>query len=157
MHLWRKKLLFLNHVAEEQKENYKNFIENCSKILAEKWMDHHKDDFSHHATVEALLGAQKAMLEVRNLLRQIGEAAGVPIEPESQTHMLDSMMSMEGVLLAGVLGAGGFDAIFAITFGSISRDHVAHDWKTNCVLPLPVIGDPRGFTLEEGDPRERNC
>ncbi|XP_057830944.2 phosphomevalonate kinase, peroxisomal isoform X1 [Cryptomeria japonica] len=150
-----RELLFLKHIAEEQPENYKKVIENCSKISAEKWMDHHKDDFSHHATVKALLGARQAMLEVRNLLRHIGEAAGVPIEPESQTCMLDSTMSMEGVLLAGVPGAGGFDAIFAITLGTTSRDHVAHHWSTNGVLPLLVTEDPRGVTLEDGDPRER--
>uniref|UniRef100_A0A0D6QWJ7 phosphomevalonate kinase n=1 Tax=Araucaria cunninghamii TaxID=56994 RepID=A0A0D6QWJ7_ARACU len=119
-----------------------------------QWMDYHKDDLNHHAIVKALLAARQAMLEVRNLLRQIGEAAGVPIEPESQTHILDMTMGMEGVLLAGVPGAGGFDAIFAITLGSTSRDCVAHKWSSNGVLPLLVTEDPRGVTLEDGDPRE---
>uniref|UniRef100_A0A0D6QV26 phosphomevalonate kinase n=1 Tax=Araucaria cunninghamii TaxID=56994 RepID=A0A0D6QV26_ARACU len=149
-----RELLLLKHMAQEQEKNYRNVVENCSKLLAEKWMDYHKDDLNHHAIVKALLAARQAMLEVRNLLRQIGEAAGVPIEPESQTHILDMTMGMEGVLLAGVPGAGGFDAIFAITLGSTSRDCVAHKWSSNGVLPLLVTEDPRGVTLEDGDPRE---
>jgi len=41
----------------------------------------------------------------------MGDAASVPIEPESQTVLLEESLKIEGVLLAGVPGAGGYDAI----------------------------------------------
>jgi len=150
-----RELLSLKHIAQEQEQIYQNVLENCSRILAEKWMDNDKYGSSEQAVVKALLGSRQALLEVRSILRQIGEAAGVPIEPEPQTRILDVTMNMEGVLLAGVPGAGGFDALFAITLGSSARDRVAYAWSTNGVLPLLVAEDPKGVTLEDGDPREK--
>ena len=74
------------------------------------------------------------------------------IEPESQTKILDSTMKIEGVLLAGVPGAGGFDAVFAITL-SDAKHKVIQMWTSIGVLPLLVKEDPRGVSLEISDPR----
>ena len=65
------------------------------------------------------------------------------IEPESQTRLLDATMNMEGVLLAGVPGAGGFHAVFAISKA----------WSSQGVLPLLVREDPHGVSLESSDPK----
>lgn len=74
------------------------------------------------------------------------------IEPESQTRLLDATMSMEGVLLAGVPGAGGFDAVFAIILKG-AGDAVNKAWSSQGVLPLLVREDPHGVSLESSDPR----
>lgn len=63
-------------------------------------------------------------------------------------------MEMDGVLLAGVPGAGGFDAVFAITIGSTVRDKVEAEWSRRGVLSLSVQEDPNGVSLEKVDPRE---
>jgi phosphomevalonate kinase len=63
-------------------------------------------------------------------------------------------MNMEGVLLAGVPGAGGFDAVFSVVLGDASNA-VAHAWSSVGVLPLPVREDCRGVSLEDADPRTR--
>lgn len=76
------------------------------------------------------------------------------IEPESQTGLLDATMNTKGVLLAGVPGAGGYDAIFAVTLGE-SSSNVAETWSKLNVLPMLVREDPRGVTLESGDPRAK--
>lgn len=76
------------------------------------------------------------------------------IEPESQTQLLDATMNMEGVLLAGVPGAGGFDAVFSLTLGDASNA-VASAWSSAGVLPLLVREDHRGVSLEDADPRTR--
>ncbi|XP_022736387.1 phosphomevalonate kinase, peroxisomal-like isoform X2 [Durio zibethinus] len=102
--------------------------------------------------VKVLLKAREAMLGIRNHIRQMGQAAGIPIEPESQTELLDATMNMEGVLLAGVPGAGGFDAIFAVALGD-SSSNVANAWSSRNVLALLVREDPQGVSLESGDPR----
>jgi hypothetical protein len=46
----------------------------------------------------------------------MGAAAGVPLEPASQTALVDSLLAADPqlVLAAGVPGAGGFDAVFAV-------------------------------------------
>lgn len=63
-------------------------------------------------------------------------------------------MEMDGVLLAGVPGAGGFDAVFAITIGSTVREKVESEWSSRGVLSLSVQEDPIGVSLEKKDPRE---
>jgi phosphomevalonate kinase len=45
-------------------------------------------------------------LQVRTLLRSMGEGAGVPIEPACQTQLVDATAAMPGVVAAGVPGAG---------------------------------------------------
>lgn len=76
------------------------------------------------------------------------------IEPESQTQLLDATMNMEGVLLAGVPGAGGFDAVFAVTLGD-SSNNVVKAWSSLNVLALLVREDPNGVYIENNDPREK--
>uniref|UniRef100_A0A0E0KBE0 phosphomevalonate kinase n=1 Tax=Oryza punctata TaxID=4537 RepID=A0A0E0KBE0_ORYPU len=89
-----------------------------------------------------------------SVLRSCSHLMCNKIEPESQTQLLDATMNMEGVLLAGVPGAGGFDAVFSVILGEAS-DVVAKAWSSAGVLPLLVREDPRGVSLETGDPRTR--
>lgn len=75
------------------------------------------------------------------------------IEPPSQTALLDATMDMSGVLLAGVPGAGGFDAVFAVVLGNTVREQVDVEWSRRGVLSLSVREDPQGVSLELCDPR----
>lgn len=144
-------LNMLNKLAEEEWDAYNHVMKSCSMLRSEKWMEQATEP-NHVAIIKALLGSRNAMLGIRNHMRQMGEAAGIPIEPESQTRLLDVTMDMEGVLLAGVPGAGGFDAIFAITLGD-SSSNVSKTWSSFNVLALLVREDPHGVSLERGDPR----
>lgn len=47
----------------------------------------------------------------RSLIREMGAASGVPIEPESQTALLDAGTAVHGVIGGCVPGAGGYDAV----------------------------------------------
>lgn len=49
---------------------------------------------------------------IRELIRAMGVESGVPIEPESQTALLDALVTeVDGVYNGVVPGAGGFDAL----------------------------------------------
>uniref|UniRef100_A0A2N9IGV4 phosphomevalonate kinase n=1 Tax=Fagus sylvatica TaxID=28930 RepID=A0A2N9IGV4_FAGSY len=141
----------LSKLAEEHWDAYACIIENCSRLRSDKWLEQASEP-RQEAVVKALLGARDAMLRIRYHMRLMGEAAGVPIEPESQTQLLDATMNMEGILLAGVPGAGGFDAVFAVTLGNSGTD-VTKMWSSLNVLALLVTEDPRGVSLESADPR----
>ncbi|KAL2761083.1 hypothetical protein ACRALDRAFT_1037974 [Sodiomyces alcalophilus JCM 7366] len=52
-----------------------------------------------------------ALARVRELVREMGRASGVPIEPESQGELLDALGGVEGVYGGVVPGAGGYDAL----------------------------------------------
>lgn len=55
-----------------------------------------------------------ALASCRRLLRAMGDAAGVPIEPPAQTALADATAAIPGVVAAGVPGAGGNDALYAV-------------------------------------------
>ena len=69
-------------------------------------------------------------------------------------HALDATTNMEGVLLAGVPGAGGFDAVYSVTLGD-ANNAVANAWSSVGVLPLLIREDCHGVSLEDADPRTR--
>ncbi|KAG8649164.1 phosphomevalonate kinase, peroxisomal isoform X1 [Manihot esculenta] len=146
-------LNILSKLAEDHWDAYKCVIHGCSMKKSEKWIEQSTEP-SRDAVVKALLGSRNAMLQIRNYMHQMGEAAGVPIEPEMQTRLLDTTMAMDGVLLAGVPGAGGFDAVFAITLGD-SSNNVTKAWNSLNVLALLVREDPNGVLLESVDPRTK--
>ncbi|PWW75786.1 Phosphomevalonate kinase [Tuber magnatum] len=55
---------------------------------------------------------RKQILDIRKNIRAMGGAAGVPIEPEEQTKLLDAVSTgVPGVLGGVVPGAGGHDAV----------------------------------------------
>ncbi|KAF9593616.1 hypothetical protein IFM89_024300, partial [Coptis chinensis] len=144
-------LKLLCKFAEEQWESYEHVICSCSGLRCEQWKEQATDLF-REAIVKALLGARDAVFQIRFHMRLMGKEAGVPIEPESQTQLLDATMNMEGVLLAGVPGAGGFDAVFAVTLGE-SSSSLTKMWSSLGVLAMLVTEDPRGVSIETDDPR----
>jgi hypothetical protein len=61
----------------------------------------------------------KYLMESRKHLKRMGILAGVEIEPDFQTRLANDCMKLGGVIVAGVPGAGGNDAIFVL----YDRDH----------------------------------
>ncbi|KAJ1379455.1 Ribosomal protein S5 domain 2-type fold [Sesbania bispinosa] len=135
-------LNLLSKLAKEQWDAYKSVIDSCSMLRSDMWIEQASEP-NKEAVIKPLLAARDAMLGIRYHMRLMGEAAGVPshrlqfiqIEPESQTQLLDATMNLEGVLLAGVPGAGGFDAVFAVTLGD-SNSNVTKIWSSLNVLAM---------------------
>jgi phosphomevalonate kinase len=90
--------------------------------------------------------------KIRRRLREMGNRAGVPIEPASQTELCDATQNMlpdGGVLFSGVPGAGGHDAIFAVCKDEASAEKVQRRWvELDGIWPLMLREDPRGLVLE---------
>jgi phosphomevalonate kinase len=90
--------------------------------------------FVHLSTYQELVGLlldlKAAFGMARSRLREMGQLAGVGIEPPQQTELCDATEAVPGVLCAGVPGAGGIDAIFAITLSSKARERVEGMWST---------------------------
>lgn len=71
------------------------------------------------ATADSISGSDKEkyarlseiIMNNRKLIRQMGVASRVPIEPPQQTQLLDYCSNLDGVIGGVVPGAGGFDAI----------------------------------------------
>jgi phosphomevalonate kinase len=94
-----------------------------AQVLPNQWRE------SACSIEEALLfRLRRLFLTARHLLRTIGTGAGVPIEPNSQTQLADASMELPGVLCAGVPGAGGEDAVFAIVVHPTAVDALEALW-----------------------------
>ncbi|KAG2146490.1 ribosomal protein S5 domain 2-type protein [Suillus bovinus] len=63
---------------------------------------------------KAFYNLHQTTQQIRNLMRRMGDLAGVEIEPEQQTHLLDQSIEQAGVVGGGVPGAGGYDAIWLL-------------------------------------------
>eukprot|EP00743_Colponemidia_sp_Colp-15_P004808 GILK01005178.1.p1 GENE.GILK01005178.1~~GILK01005178.1.p1 ORF type:complete len:314 (+),score=43.35 GILK01005178.1:239-1180(+) len=82
-----------------------------------------------------LIRIRDTFLRVRTYLCSIG-GGEIPVEPAEQTSLLDLTMEVEGVICAGVPGAGGYDAIFALTIGSL--EPLEQMWESHNVCALPL-------------------
>ncbi|QPG94874.1 hypothetical protein C2857_007189 [Epichloe festucae Fl1] len=100
----------------------------------------------------------EAINEVRALIREMGRLSDVPIEPDSQTELLDAISEVDGVYGGVVPGAGGFDALALVlnddeeTKGRV-EERIAQ-WgreKDSKVTLLGVKGEMEGVRCENLD------
>ncbi|CAN0165123.1 unnamed protein product, partial [Laminaria digitata] len=92
------------------------------------WVETSGSEAFGTSSLDQLLRLQAAFATARGLLREMGEEAGVPIEPPVQTKLVDATSALPGVLCAGVPGAGGVDAVFAIVVHPDAEDGVRKLW-----------------------------
>ncbi|ROT41894.1 phosphomevalonate kinase [Sodiomyces alkalinus F11] len=97
-----------------------------------------------------------ALAAVRELVREMGTASGVPIEPESQTELLDALGEVDGVFGGVVPGAGGFDALALLMRDDEETERrveaFLEDWsrkKDARVKLLAVKGEVEGVRAED--------
>jgi len=99
-----------------------------------------------------------ALDAVRERIREMGRRSGVPIEPDTQTELLDALGAVEGVYGGVVPGAGGYDALALLMrddddtarrvearLAAWSKD------KGSRVRLLDVKGETEGVRLESLD------
>ncbi|CAG8565348.1 9509_t:CDS:2 [Ambispora gerdemannii] len=113
---------------------------------------------SENKVIQLLSGIYVSFQTIRELLREMSTQSDVPIEPPMQTRLLDACMEVPGVLMAGVPGAGGFDAIFCITISQAAIDGIERVWNTweeMSVAPLLTRASSKGFIKENLDDHAR--
>ncbi|KAI0889533.1 Phosphomevalonate kinase [Annulohypoxylon maeteangense] len=100
---------------------------------------------------------REAVEAVRSLIREMGEKSGVPIEPQSQTELLDALTKeVEGVYAGVVPGAGGYDALALLVKDDEATEErikaFLERWseeKGGKVRLLDVKGEMEGVRTEE--------
>ncbi|CAM1511537.1 Fc.00g090500.m01.CDS01 [Cosmosporella sp. VM-42] len=98
------------------------------------------------------------LTSVRELVKKMGDLSGVPIEPDSQTELLDAISTVEGVYGGVVPGAGGFDALALLMKDDADTkqrlEKFLQDWassKGTKVKLLAVKGEMEGARPENLD------
>lgn len=154
-----------NNLWEQLKRSNEAYINHLQILLqvahAPTTTEEYKEAFNvlqsavlprHHAATplqQQFLDAHHLALQSRRLLRQVGEEANVEVEPSTLTSLLDETAALPGVFATGCPGAGGYDAIFALVFGSDVAHTVEVFWESRNVCPLLVREDPQGLVVEE--------
>ncbi|KAJ2825448.1 phosphomevalonate kinase [Coemansia erecta] len=122
-HIWSS----LSEAHRANSAEYSSAIDWCSLHPSSEWRS--SLDAAAGLTRTLLADLVDGILRVRQLQRELGENAGVPIEPPKQTRLLDACMAVPGVCMAAVPGAGGYDAIFCVVLSQASGDAVEHVWS----------------------------
>jgi phosphomevalonate kinase len=115
----------LIRISKDMPEKYRNDIETAANLTSEKW----PTQVDASGSLEILTKLRKLFKRTRFWLKRLGDDAKVGIEPEAQTALADRTESLAGVLCAGVPGAGGNDAIYAIILSDATRDNVERVWS----------------------------
>lgn len=98
-----------------------------------------------------------ALAASRELVRAMGSRSDVPIEPESQTELIDALSGVEGVYGGVVPGAGGFDAVSLLVKDdgeTVARlERFLEEWsakkKDSKAKLLGVKGELEGVRVEK--------
>ncbi|KAI0356290.1 Phosphomevalonate kinase [Trametes cingulata] len=112
-------LLKLSEIAEKSPTAYRKAVKYISTIQSVQWLANPNiaDNENHRdlkEVIEVFLEAHTLSEGIRDNMRDMGERAGVPIEPPEQTALLNACISVAGVIGGGVPGAGGYDAIWLL-------------------------------------------
>lgn len=98
------------------------------------------------------------LTSARKLIREMGQLSDVPIEPSSQTELLDAVSGVAGVYGGVVPGAGGFDALVLLVKDDEETvegvEAFLGKWseeKQSNVKLLPVKGEMEGVRSESLD------
>ncbi|GAB5586077.1 phosphomevalonate kinase [Umbelopsis nana] len=138
----------LNSLYEQDQQSYILAIDRLATKKASEWKS-----LADLGPVQAkLISLYENFENVRRLIRDMSEKSNVPIEPAEQTKLLDACMDRHGVIMAGVPGAGGYDAIFCITLSDEASSQVEDVWRTWTdmnVGPLLASEDSNGARIED--------
>jgi phosphomevalonate kinase len=115
----------LNSLAESKPKEYLDDITKAATLTADKWSLENDDS----GVFSLLQNIRKLFKRTRFWLKRMGDNAGVGIEPDSQSALADRTESLPGVLCAGVPGAGGNDAVYALVLSEPAKENVERVWS----------------------------
>ncbi|CAM42162.1 putative phosphomevalonate kinase protein [Leishmania braziliensis MHOM/BR/75/M2904] len=104
-----------------------------------------------NGSAQCIVEASRCAARSRALLRDIGIAAEVKVEPSELSGLLDDTAALPGVFAVGCPGAGGYDAVFALVLGDERAAAVEAFWERYAplsVCPLTVREDPSGLLVK---------
>ncbi|PPR07378.1 hypothetical protein CVT26_013694 [Gymnopilus dilepis] len=155
-------LLHLSKLHDQDPENYKTAVKYLSSLQAVQWSADPYQSPPELSIVQTFYEAHNLTKEVRAQMRRMGELSEVPIEPVEQTRLLDTCMSLAGVIGGGVPGAGGYDAIWLLICDPVDTSpdqmplkRVERTWSTYKELDVSPLSSKesiaKGLRLEAVD------
>lgn len=107
-------LLSLTDLYEKDKAVYTEVVKYISSMRSDQWLGNPNIEAAKAAVITKFFEAHEISQDIRKNMKHMGNLANVPIEPDSQTKLIDSCVELAGVIGGGVPGAGGFDAVWVL-------------------------------------------
>ncbi|GAA98035.1 uncharacterized protein L969DRAFT_86040 [Mixia osmundae IAM 14324] len=133
----------LNESYERSPRAYASVVAALRRLSSSRWHESYTTiSAADHDILGGFIDAAATTKAIRASMKAMGQAAGVPIEPQEQTDILDSCQTQcLGMIGGGVPGAGGYDALWMLTVAT-SDDSIAQleaqwtAWRSMSVRPL---------------------
>lgn len=121
-------------------------MNELSKIPAIQWKSLSK---CH----ECLINIYKSGMKSNHILSKITEMSKIPIIPTYSLKLINKTLLLPGVLMAGIPGAGGFDAIYCICLSASARTNVIQQWKSRMdnIRPLNCVSSDDSVKVHDVD------
>ncbi|KAF9460694.1 phosphomevalonate kinase [Collybia nuda] len=139
----------LSTLYEKDPENYTTAVKYISSLQSIQWEANPAQPEGEIPIVSEFYEAHRLSQAIRAKMREMGKLSGVPIEPDEQTKLLNSCVSLAGVIGGGVPGAGGYDAIWLLVCDPVDASPDKHpiervervwsEYKDLNVSPLSVV------------------
>ncbi|PWA01866.1 hypothetical protein BB558_002005 [Smittium angustum] len=130
-------------LVDESSKNQKLYdlaINKCSKTIASEWETTFQTETDCLLIIKLFSQIYETNNKVRKLMKLMGDKAGVEVEPDQQTKLLDQCLSSPGVIMAGVPGAGGYDAIYCMCLSEESAQLLESTvWKVPEFKVTPLL------------------
>ncbi|KAL0576662.1 phosphomevalonate kinase [Marasmius crinis-equi] len=157
-----KTLQQLTELYSRDPGNYSRALKYISSLQPLQWTADPFLSKEEAAVAETFYNAHQITETIREKMREMGNLAGVPIEPPEQTTLLNECISQAGVIGGGVPGAGGYDAIWLLVCAPEDRnpdpwpfekvDHFWEHYRGVDVSPLSAVeSKAKGLRLENLD------
>ncbi|KAJ3211093.1 phosphomevalonate kinase [Entophlyctis luteolus] len=153
-------LIKLSEKASSHPSEFLEARRRFSRTTGNTWLDNAAND-----SERLLAHLHASFLKVRVYLREMSIYAKVPVEPPSQTRLLNAIYKVPGVIMSGIPGAGGFDAIFVLVVEDVREgnpdtvargenveaiEEVWRTWRLSEVGPLLAGADSNlGISIED--------
>lgn len=171
-------LLHLSKLYDQDPINYKSAVKYISTLQPLQWEANPLQPSAEQPTINTFYQAHRIsqvdddcfsfnpckltsiIQEIRSKMKEMGTLAGVPIEPDEQTQLLDICVMQAGVIGGGVPGAGGYDAVWVLIcdpetskYEQTPLERVEHIWSIYKELSVSPLSSKesfaKGIRLEE--------
>lgn len=122
-------LMHISKLHDDDPATYTEAVKYISSLQSLQWMANPWSPEEEIPIISAFWEAHELSQTIRAKMREMGILAGVPIEPEEQTKLLDACVKQAGVIGGGVPGAGGYDAIWVLVCDPVDCTPDQHPWE----------------------------
>ncbi|KAG6844566.1 hypothetical protein H0H87_005908 [Tephrocybe sp. NHM501043] len=142
-------LMDLSNLYKKDVTSYTSAVKYIASLQSIQWSANPYQPEEERPVITKFIDTHTISQTIRARMKEMGNLSDVPIEPDEQTKLLDSCISLAGIVGGGVPGAGGFDAIWLLVCDPVDAtpdipplqrvEQVWSEYTELSVSPLSVV------------------